>query len=286
MTTPEPQPSDREPAEPAQSTEPAEPADSASSSEPSEPSAASDSPATSEPADSPAAASAASAASEGSAAASAGPAASGPKYADRIYRSTSGFVGGALILALACWLGIDAVAVGEGNTPWLALAALLFLVPLVAAYTLVPAVYANEDRLRVRNPFRTITLPWGRVVSLRSGYTNEVFSDDGGKYQLWALPVSLRARKRATRRDPRVMGGRAPGTGASRRGGVAPGAPDRSAGADRAPTDRSMDELRELHENRGGEASAQGEVSVRWSYEIIAPSLAGAVLLAVLLGLG
>nr|WP_055626899.1 PH domain-containing protein [Streptomyces hirsutus] len=203
-----------------------------------------------------------------------------------MYRSTSGFVGGALILALACWLGIDAVAVGEGNTPWLALAALLFLVPLVAAYTLVPAVYANEDRLRVRNPFRTITLPWGRVVSLRSGYTNEVFSDDGGKYQLWALPVSLRARKRATRRDPRVMGGRAPGTGASRRGGVAPGAPDRSAGADRAPTDRSMDELRELHKNRGGEASAQGEVSVRWSYEIIAPSLAGAVLLAVLLGLG
>nr|WP_240497250.1 PH domain-containing protein [Streptomyces hirsutus] len=203
-----------------------------------------------------------------------------------MYRSTSGFVGGALILALACWLGIDAVAVGEGNTPWLALAALLFLVPLVAAYTLVPAVFANEDRLRVRNPFRTITLPWGRVVSLRSGYTNEVFSDDGGKYQLWALPVSLRARKRATRRDPRVMGGRTPGTEASRRGGVAPGAPDRSAGVDRAPTDRSMDELRELHEIRGGEASAQGEVSVRWSYEIIAPSLAGAVLLAVLLGLG
>ncbi|MFF0107087.1 PH domain-containing protein [Streptomyces hirsutus] len=280
MTTPEPQPSDREPAEPAQSTEPA---DSAASSEPSEPSAASESPATSEPADSPAAASAA---SEGSAAAPAGPAASGPKYADRIYRSTSGFVGGALILALACWLGIDAVAVGEGNTPWLALAALLFLVPLVAAYTLVPAVYANEDRLRVRNPFRTITLPWGRVVSLRSGYTNEVFSDDGGKYQLWALPVSLRARKRATRRDPRVTGDRAPGTEASRRGGVAPGAPDRSAGVDRAPTDRSMDELRELHKNRGGEASAQGEVSVRWSYEIIAPSLTGAVLLAVLLGLG
>ncbi|CAM5642723.1 hypothetical protein SHIRM173S_08384 [Streptomyces hirsutus] len=233
MTTPEPQPSDREPAEPAQSTESTEPADS---SEPSEPSAVSESPATSEPADSPAAASAASVASEGSAAASAGPAASGPKYADRIYRSTSGFVGGALILALACWLGIDAVAVGEGNTPWLALAALLFLVPLVAAYTLVPAVFADEDRLRVRNPFRTITLPWGRVVSLRSGYTNEVFSDDGGKYKLWALPVSLRARKRATRRDPRVMGGRTPGTEASRRGGVAPGAPDRSAGVDRAPT--------------------------------------------------
>ncbi|GAB2777392.1 hypothetical protein GCM10027073_07330 [Streptomyces chlorus] len=303
MTTPEPQPSDREPAEPAQSTEPAE---SAAPSEPSEPSAASESPATSEPGDSPAAAAAAEAAeaSAGLAAsepkaeaaeASAGLAASEPKYADRVYRSTSGFVGGALILALACWLGVDAVVVGEGNTPWLALAALLFLVPLVAAYTLVPAVYANEDRLRVRNPFRTITLPWGRVVSLRSGYTNEVISDAGAKYQLWALPVSLRARKRASRRDLRATGGRALGAeaslggganGAPRRGGSASDASDRPGGGERAPTDRSMDELRELHESRGAEASAQGEVSVRWSYEIIAPSLAGAVLLAVLLGLG
>ncbi|MFI8302329.1 PH domain-containing protein [Streptomyces sp. NPDC085927] len=294
MTTPEPQPSDREPAEPAQSTEPAEHAGSAPSSEPSEPSAASESPAASEPADPPAAASAASGASEGpeGPAGSESRAASEPEYADRVYRSTSGFVGGALILALACWLGVDAVVVGEGNAPWLALAALLFLVPLVAAYTLVPAVYANEDRLRVRNPFRTITLPWGRVVSLRSAYTNEVVSDDGGKYQLWALPVSLRARKRASRRDLRAVGDRALGAeaslggGAARRGGSDSAAADRSAAVERARTDRSMDELRELHESRGAEASAQGEVSVRWSYGIIAPSLAGAVLLAVLLGLG
>ncbi|MFC5957368.1 PH domain-containing protein [Streptomyces pratens] len=280
MTTPEPQPSDREPAEPAQSTEPAESAGSATSSEPSESSAASESPEASEPADSPAAASAA----------SEGPAAAEPKYADRVYRSTSGLVGGVLILGLACWLGVDAVVVGEGDTPWLALAALLFLVPLVAAYTLVPAVYANEDRLRVRNPFRTITLPWGRVVSLRSGYTNEVFSEEGDKYQLWALPVSLRARKKASRRDQRAMGDRALGAeaslggGTARRGSSAAGVSDRPA--ERAQTDRSMDELRELHESRGSEASAQGEVSVRWAYEIIAPSVAGAVLLAVLLGFG
>lgn len=284
MTTPEPQPSDREPAEPAQSTEPSEPAAPATSSEPSESSAASESPATSEPADSPAAASAASAASEGSAAPE-------PVYADRVYRSTSGFVGGVLILALACWLGVDAVVVGEGNAPWLALAALLFIVPLVAAYTLVPAVYANEDRLRVRNPFRTITLPWGRVSLLRSGYTNEVFSDDGSKYQLWALPVSLRARKKAARRYPQASDSTAPGAKASLGGGANGGSrrvssvSDRPDGVERARTDRLMDELRELHENRRDAASAQGEASVRWSYEIIAPSLAGAALLAVLLGL-
>ncbi|MGY0069399.1 PH domain-containing protein [Streptomyces sp. QTS137] len=264
MTTPEPQPSDREPAEPARSTEPAEgakdgtgSAGSAAAADPAEPSAGSE-----------------------------------PKYADRVYRSTSGFAGGVLILGLACWLGVDALLVGEGDAPWLALAALLFLVPLVAAYTLVPAVYANEDRLRVRNPFRTIVLPWGQVSSLRSGYTNEVFSDAGTKYQLWALPVSLRARKKAARRFPQTSDGAALGAEASRGGGVNGGsrrvgsASDRPGGGERTGTDGSMDELRELHERNAGEAHAQGEASVRWAYEIIAPSLAGAVLLAVLLALG
>jgi hypothetical protein len=47
-----------------------------------------------------------------------------------------------------------------------------------------------------------------------------------------------------------------------------------------------MDELRELRESRGKEPSAQGEVTVRWAYEIIAPVIAGAVLLAILLATG
>ncbi|MFD3733779.1 PH domain-containing protein [Streptomyces sp. NPDC058632] len=287
MTTPEPQPSDREPAEPAQSTEPAD--GTKDSAESAEPSAEPESPAASEPAPADSPAPTPAAAGSGSADGSAGPE---PEYADRVYRSTSGFVGGALILGLACWLALDAVIVGEGDAPWLALAALLFLVPLVAAYTLVPAVYANEDRLRVRNPFRTIVLPWGRVSSLRSGYTNEVFSDDGTKYQLWALPVSLRARKKAARRYPQASDSAVLGPEASLGGGANAGpryvgsASDRPGGGERTGTDGSMDELRELHERNTGEAHAQGEASVRWAYGIIAPSLAGAVLLAVLLGLG
>jgi hypothetical protein len=47
-----------------------------------------------------------------------------------------------------------------------------------------------------------------------------------------------------------------------------------------------MDELRELLEAREKAESAQGQVSVRWAYEIVAPAVAGAVLLAVLIGLG
>lgn len=121
---------------------------------------------------------------------------SGPVYADRVYRSLAGMAGGVLLLALALWLGIDALVNGHGNTPWLALASLLLIVPLVIAFTLRPAVYANDDRLRIRNPFRAVTLPWACVDDIRASYSTEAFAG-GGKYQLWAVPVSLRRRKRA-----------------------------------------------------------------------------------------
>ncbi|GAA2936920.1 PH domain-containing protein [Streptomyces erythrogriseus] len=218
-------------------------------------------------------------------------------YKDRVYRSPAGVVGGALVLAIVAWLGIDAVVVGEGRTPWLALATMLFLVPVVFAYTLRPAVFVNDDGLRVRNPLRLIVLPWGQVASLRSGFSNEVVDDSGTKYQLWALPVSVRARSKAARQDARAARA-APradaraGQGGSLRGGAV-GAADLGAGAAlaadgprRAETDRAMDELRELHERRQGEPGTQGEVTVRWAYEIIAPAVAGAVLLGVLWGLG
>ncbi len=56
-----------------------------------------------------------------------------PESQDRIYRSHAGIAGGVLLLAITGWLGIDALVTGHGRTPWLALAALILLVPLVAA---------------------------------------------------------------------------------------------------------------------------------------------------------
>ncbi|MER7835380.1 PH domain-containing protein [Streptomyces sp. NPDC096040] len=225
-----------------------------------------------------------------------------PLVKDRIYRSPQALIGGVLLLAIVCWLGIDALFRGHGHTPWLALAALILIVPLVAAFTLRPAVLAGADRLRVRNPFRVITLPWGEIASLRSGYSNEVIVKSGAKYQLWAIPVSLRGRKRAARRQAKSESDARRGrTGSAGRGGggfgmggfgVGGGAfgglreADDATGPVRAETDKIMDELREMLENRGPAESAQGEITVRWAYEVVAPAIAGAVLLAILLAVG
>ncbi|MCF1599419.1 PH domain-containing protein [Streptomyces muensis] len=217
-----------------------------------------------------------------------------PAARDRVYRSPMGVLGGVALLAIVFWLGIDALVRGESRTQWLALAAMILIVPLASAFTLRPAVYANEERLRIRNPLRVIVLPWGQVASLRSAYSNEVVAKSGTKYQLWAIPVSLRARKKAAQRADRTAAetnaaGRG-GGGRKGRGGRdfegSFGAADADGGRTRAETDKVMDDLRELLERHGDDEPAQGEVTVRWAYEIVGPAVAGAVLLLILLAMG
>ncbi|KUO21624.1 PH domain-containing protein [Streptomyces dysideae] len=209
-----------------------------------------------------------------------------PAYQDRVYRSSAGIAGGVLLLAIALWLGIDALVQGTGRTPWLALAALILVVPLIVAFTLRPAAYANDERLRIRNPFRIVVLPWGQVGALRSGYSNEVVTTSGAKYQLWAVPVSLRARKRAARRAARAAAAGDRDVQSRGRGFGGPGGGAAGDAPLRAEADQIMDDLRELQETRGNAGTAQGEVTVRWAYEVVAPVVAGAVLLVILVAMG
>ncbi|MBL1095542.1 PH domain-containing protein [Streptomyces coffeae] len=198
-------------------------------------------------------------------------------FADRVYRSPAGIAGGVLLLGLGAWLGIDAIIRGEGRTPWLALAGLLFAVPVVIAFTVRPAVYAGADRLLVRNPFRTITLPWASVDGVRAGYTSEVLAA-GAKYQLWAIPVSLRQRKRAARQQARSAASDPYGRTSAHI------AVDTDADR-RAPSDAAIGDLREMAEIQASRAGAQGAPEVRWAFEVIAPTVAGAVLLVIMLAI-
>ncbi|MFJ8044680.1 PH domain-containing protein [Kitasatospora sp. NPDC096147] len=208
-----------------------------------------------------------------------GRAASEPQYADRVYRSVPGVISGVMLLAVAGWLIIDAALNGTGRTPWIALAcAPVFCLP-VAAYTLRPAVLADDRRLLVRNPFRTVHAPWATVEGLRSGYSVELFAE-GKKYQVWAVPVSLRARKRAGRAAARAAAGgdprasRTASLGSSLRG-TKPGESDPT----KAWSDQVVLTLQELAERNAGKPEAAGPVTVRWCWWIIAPTLVGLITL-------
>lgn len=201
-----------------------------------------------------------------------------PIYADRVYRSMPGVISGVLLLLVAGWLIGDAVLNGTGKTPWVALAAVpVFAFPVIA-YTLRPAVLANDRRLLVRNPLRTIDAPWAAVEGLRAGYSVELFAA-GKKFQVWAVPVSLRQRKRANRE---LAKGGSGSLHASRLGmstrpprTVLPDAPDPT----RAWSDQVVGVLQELAERNAGRAEAAGEVRISWCWWIIAPTLAGLVAL-------
>ncbi|MFE6710296.1 PH domain-containing protein [Streptomyces sp. NPDC057695] len=210
---------------------------------------------------------------------SAGRESAGTESADRVFRSPLGIASGVFLLVLAAVFAGDVLFRGEGRSPWIALAGLLLAAPLIVAFTIRPAVYANDDRLRIRNPFRSITLPWATVADVRAGYSSEVFTQDGAKYQLWAVPVSLRQRKRAARRASRASQD-------DPHGRTSVTADVRDSASRTAPTDQTVADLRELAERRAGAPGAQGETRVRWAYEIVAPAAVGLLLLAILLATG
>ncbi|WP_406199237.1 PH domain-containing protein [Kitasatospora sp. NBC_01560] len=196
-----------------------------------------------------------------------------PVYADRVYRSIPGVISGVLLLAVAGWLIVDAALNGTGKTPYVSLAAVpVFAFPVIA-YTLRPAVLANERRLVVRNPLRTITVPWASMDALRAGYSVELLAD-GRKFQVWAVPVSLRQRKRANRTE--LRGGAAHASRLTTVVGRQPnpvvsGSPD----PNRAWSDQVVAVLQETAERNASRPDAAGPVVVRWCWWIIVPTLAG-----------
>jgi hypothetical protein len=194
------------------------------------------------------------------------------KYADRVYRSGGAIAGGVFLLGLAAWLAGDALLRGSGRTPLFALAGLTLAVPLIVAFSVRPAVFAGDHAVRVRNPFRTVLAPWGTVEEIRSRYSCELVAA-GQTYQLWSIPVSLRARSKANRHNQRLASGEPPAKGAFGIGTANPEDSQEKA----APSDAAVTELRELREHHRKDPEAQGEVTVHWALELIVPAALGAL---------
>ena len=113
------------------------------------------------------------------------------------YRGPAALIGGALVV-LFCGFGAIDLMVESGTQDLVAAAILTVVAILAALYGVYPAAFAWNDRLVVRNPFRTIELPWDAVTDL-SARLSFMAHTESRRFTVWAIPVSLRERRRSER---------------------------------------------------------------------------------------
>lgn len=180
------------------------------------------------------------------------------------YRSRPAVFTGVILLAVGAWLVVDSAVRDAGKTTVTVAGVVLAVGAVVVALTLRAAVFAGAERLLIRNPFRTIVVPWGAVTEIRAEYSLEVRTTGDRKFHIWAIPVSLRERKRAMRTNTRTRAENPYGHGHT------PGVPE-AALADHAVADfRGMaDQFAK---------TSTGDVRVTWSWPILGALAVGIVL--------
>ncbi|MEU8138843.1 PH domain-containing protein [Streptodolium elevatio] len=181
------------------------------------------------------------------------------------YRSKPAVFTGVALLAAGLWLVVDSLVRADGKASVTVVGAVVAVGAVVVALTLRAAVFAGPEMLRIRNPFRTIEIPWGAVQEVRAEYSLEVRADDR-KFHIWSIPVSLRERKRAMRVN-------------SRSAAESPYGSQHHEIAQAALADHAVADFRGMAEQMGKEST--GPVKVAWSWEILAPLAAGIVLAAI-----
>lgn len=184
------------------------------------------------------------------------------------YRSRPALATGVVLLGVGVWMAIDTIVHGSGRTRWVTLAALLFAGVFVTAFTLRPVVLAGPARLVIRNPFRTITVPWADVADVRAEYSLEVRTKEADRgFHVWAVPVSLKERKRAARSNQRAAAEDVFGRGATH------------AVPEAAFADLVANDLRGLAERFA--KTSTGAARAVWSREVLLPLLVTALLIVV-----
>jgi len=213
----------------------------------------------------------------------------GPAEKPTVYRGPGAVFGGAIVFLFCLGGAIDLIA-EQGTVDLPGASAMLLVASLAFAYGVYPAAFSGPDALVVRNPLRTITVSWGIVTKLTAQLSFIAFTPVQ-RYTVWAVPVSIRDRRKAERGRLRDMARQHRGEQDQRRrfgGGLAFGASHPTASTSGGEIDRlsyadqavgEMMARREAWFHRTGldpEAEPPGtEVpTIRWNVATIAPILA------------
>jgi Bacterial PH domain len=126
-----------------------------------------------------------------------GTASTSPAEKPTVYRGVAAILGGA-VAALFCLYGAIDLAVEVGSPDLIGIAVLVLVAVLAAVFGIYPAAFSDDEGLRIRNPFRSILLPWSVVTDL-SARLSFVAHTESTRFTVFAIPVSLRERRRADR---------------------------------------------------------------------------------------
>jgi hypothetical protein len=220
------------------------------------------------------------------------------------YRTLGALTSGVLMIVFGL-AGVIAFGFGSEKHP---LAASISAALAVAGFVggLYPAAFSYSDRLVVRNPFRTIVLAWPNVGSVVARLSLIVTAEEDGadgtrragkSFTVWAIPVSLRERRkfdrsaakvmRASRTDAMRMAKFATNTDSMVHGGRGSGLMRGVQGVDAIETQAFADQaVREMRDRKdhyreaGGDGSAVAS-QVRWTWWTLAPVVLVAVLIVV-----
>ena len=226
------------------------------------------------------------------------------------YRTVGSLVTGVLLIVFGV-VGFVGFGFGAERHPMgAAVAAVIAVGGFVGG--VYPAAFSHAEHFVIRNPFRSITIPWSRVSDVTARLSMVVFTrgegaadtgeSTGPKFTIWAIPVSMHERRKSDRnaakatRDVRNASMRAAKSAGNAdamiHGGI--GAPSPSAAARRgeavmmdslAFADQAVIEMRDRMRVCKTPLEAAGPVSVKWS-GLTCGLVAASVLLVVLAAVG
>ncbi|GAA0387814.1 membrane protein [Acrocarpospora corrugata] len=189
------------------------------------------------------------------------------------YRSTASWIFGWVWLVFAALNTADLIIRGTLPAALVVGAVLGLITYLVFVLSLRPATITEEGGVRIRNPFRTVYLPWNTVDAVEVSNAITITAGDLA-VRCWTPQPSARERAKAARQ----------GGSAGRSGRYPSREPVRSKGeraaaaamAGRTHADWVAEQIRDLAERN--KRKATGEATVIWSPYSIAASAAAAIL--------